>query len=89
MIGNATYRDYIPTGIKPMSLFRDFLLTVYIILILSFIIAFIDTEFYKEPYIISKENLGKRNSNKWKDIKLNNDIDILNNKLNNFSPKEE
>lgn len=30
MIGNQKYGDFIPDGVKPMSLSRDFLLTVRI-----------------------------------------------------------
>ena len=39
MIGNAAYGDYIPDKIKPMSLSRDFLLTVIYFINIIFYIA--------------------------------------------------
>ena len=46
-----------------------------------------DPNLSKKIYVISKEELGKRNANHWKEYELNIDSDILN-KLNTFVPVE-
>ena len=88
MLGNPIYGNYIPDRIRPMSLNRDFLLTVsefnYII---KQLIAFIDQNLYKDLYAISKIELGKRNANKWKDYNIQIESSVLE-KLKNFVPIE-
>ena len=59
MMGNANYGYYILDRVKPLSLSRDFLLTVSDLFILLFtqLIAYVDAELYKKLYIISKEEI--------------------------------
>jgi len=52
------------------------------------LVAFLDADLYRKLYIISKEELGKRNISKWKDYEMTLNIEILN-KLKNFHPIEE
>ena len=47
-----------------------------------------DANLYRQLYIISKEELAKRNFTKWKDYELTINIDILD-KLKNFNPVDE
>jgi len=79
MMGNPAYGDYIPNKIQPMALSRDYLLSL---------VAFLDADLYRKLYIISKEELGKRNISKWKDYEMTLNIEILN-KLKNFHPIED
>ena len=89
-MGNANYGYYIPYRVKPLSLSRDFLLTVSDLFILLFtqLIAYVDAELYKKLYIISKEEISKRNSNKWKDYQIIIDDDIIE-KLNAYNLIEQ
>ena len=90
MMGNANYGYYILDRVKPLSLSRDFLLTVSDLFILLFtqLIAYVDAELYKKLYIISKEEISKRNSNKWKDYQIIIDDDIIE-KLNAYNLIEQ
>lgn len=89
-MGNANYGYYILDRVKPLSLSRDFLLTVSDLFILLFtqLIAYVDAELYKKLYIISKEEISKRNSNKWKDYQIIIDDDIIE-KLNAYNLIEQ
>ena len=89
-MGNANYGYYILDRVKPLSLSRDFLLTVSDLFILLFtqLIAYVDAELYKKLYIISKEEISKRKSNKWKDYQIIIDDDIIE-KLNAYNLIEQ
>ena len=89
-MGNDNYDYYIPDKVKTLSLSRDFLLTVSDLFILLFtqLIAYVDAELYKKLYIISKEEISKRNSNKWKDYQIIIDDDIIE-KLNAYNLIEQ
>lgn len=83
------YGDYIPDRVRPMSLSRDFLLTVSKFnFIIQQLVAYIDQNLYKELYAISKTELGKRNINKWKDYTIEIESGVLE-KLRNFAPIEK
>ena len=88
MSSNQKYQYFIPDGVKPMSLSRDFLLTVRNnINIFLQLIAFNDQDLYRELYTISKIEISKRNGNRWKDFEMPVDIDIVD-KIRNFIPIE-
>ena len=88
MSSNQKYQYFIPDGVKPMSLSRDFLLTVRNnINIFLQLIAFNDQDLYRELYTISKIEISKRNGNRWKDFEMPVDIDIFD-KIRNFVPIE-
>ena len=88
MSSNQKYQYFIPDGVKPMSLSRDFLLTVRNnINILLQLIAYNDPDLYRELYTISKIEISKRNGNRWKDFEMPVDIDIVD-KIRNFVPIE-
>ena len=49
--------------------------------------AFVDPNVYKNLYAISKEELSKRNMNKWSYYEIKMERNIVE-KLNNFNPIE-
>ena len=51
------------------------------------LIAYVDVNLYKQLYATSKEELSKRNVNKWKDYELNVEASILE-KIRMFNPIE-
>ena len=50
--------------------------------------AFVDPNLYKNLYAISKQELSKRNMNKWSDYEVTMERSVLE-KLNNFNAIEE
>ena len=88
MLGNANYGDYIPDNIQPMSLSRDFILSVSLLSLNSEqLVAFVDPTLYKNLYIISQQELSRRNINKWSNYELSINADILE-KKKKFNPIE-
>ena len=68
---NPKFMDYIPNGVDPMSLTRDFLLTVRIYYLNFFkLVAFLEPELYKQFYTISKTQAGNSTLNRWEDYNL-------------------
>lgn len=56
MNGNVTYGDYVPYNCDPMKLWREFLLAL---------VAFVDLGLYSNFYEIYKNELNKRQYNRW------------------------
>ena len=83
---NPKLKDYLPDNVSPMSLTRDFLLTVSFQKINKLqLVAFLDPELYKQFYIISKEQSGNGSSNRWDDYNLIIDKNIFD-KIKQFTP---
>jgi len=76
MNGNGSYGDYVPDGCEPMKLSKEFLLTL---------VSYIDPQLYKEFYDSYKEEVIKRNYNKWSNFNININKDIISD-VNNFNP---
>ena len=76
MQGNAIYGDYVPDGCNPLKLSKDFLLTL---------VAYVDPSLYKDFYVSYKEELMKKNYNKWSDFTVKINKSIIND-VNNFMP---
>ena len=85
MIGNEKYGDYVPDKVSPNLLSRDFLLSVRYYFKYFQLIAFVDADLYKKLQSIEKDQLSKKNYNKWEEyrVKLNKEIY---DKLQNFVP---
>jgi len=76
MNGNALYGDYVPDNCDPMKLSREFLLTL---------VAYLDPSLYNNFYEIYKNELNKRQYNKWSEYNIEIKRDIIND-INNFMP---
>ena len=79
MQGNALYRDYVPDKCDPIKLSKEFLLTL---------VAYVDPQLYKDFYNSYKEELMKKNYNKWSDYNINISKNLIND-VNSFIPMSQ
>ena len=85
MFSNETYSQYIPILVRFKLISWDFVLMVKPYYIKNYQNSYVDAELYRELYVISKAELGKRNSKSWKDLEITMDNRIMK-KLLNFLP---
>ena len=69
MSGNSEYGQYVPDNCDPFKLSREFLLTL---------IAYVDSDLYKNIYNEYKAEVQKRKHNKWGDYNIYVKNDLIN-----------
>lgn len=86
-MGTEEYGKYVPSGISPQNLSREFLLAVSNIHIILQLIAYVQPNLYQELKNIEKEHLNQKCFNKWNQYQIQISQDIFNN-LKHFKPIE-
>ena len=76
---NAVYGQYVLDNINPMKLTRGFLLIVNNFYNLFQLIAYVDSNLYKELYGIAKVQLAKQRNTKWNGYEIDIDSEMLEN----------